>query len=117
MVPPHATFLRYMGLCDCYIDNTMNFLQGYLDVTGLCCKTLTYPMITPLLKYVIPDRSDECGISPHNVTCTLESWLPHAGMGLPVLLRVVVKLVRVMLPTPTWILLVSLLRRKTRKTM
>ena len=55
----------------------------------------------PSLEYVIPDRSYEYGIPRYQVTCTLESWLPHAGMGLPVLVRVVVKLVRVMIPTPT----------------
>ena len=71
----------------------------------------------PSLEYVIPDRSEDYCIPPLPCDLHVESWLPHAGMCLPVLLRVAVKLVRVMIPTPTLLLVKSLLLLKTCKTM
>ena len=71
MVLPHVTSRRYMGLCDCCIDNIMNFLQEYLDVTVFVLQDPHFDNDgDPSSDYVIPDRSDDYFVPP--LPCDLQ---------------------------------------------
>ena len=99
----------------------MSSLQSYLDVMVLCYRTLTIPMSTILLL----NMSSQIVLMNtvfllYRVTCMLESWLPHAGSFIHVMLRLLreaVMLLMVLIPTPAKLLRKPLFPLKMCKAM